>query len=245
MTQWQDEGILLNLKAFGEKGRMVGVLTKNHGLVRGFLGRGASKRLDLGVSVWVTWTARLEHQLGTVTLEALASPHIFRGFDFPDQLTEVVHALGFLQKILPERHPYPTVWETFAAMLKALGQPEFAYHHVLYQWELLKSLGYGLDLRECALSQHTQGLTHVSPKTGRAVCGAFAQAYLHRLIPLPPFLLQADRTSPPPFHQVSAQEVEQGRLLVRFFSHKHLEEMWGSPPLSSPPRAVSQHPNRF
>ena len=49
--------------------------------------------------------------------------------------------------------------------------------------------GFGLDLDSCALSGANDGLTHVSPKTGRAVRGSEAEGYVDRLFPLPAFLI--------------------------------------------------------
>jgi DNA repair protein RecO (recombination protein O) len=54
---------------------------------------------------------------------------------------------------------------------------------------LLSALGFGLDLDRCALSGANDGLTHVSPKTGRAVRGSEAADYVDRLFSLPAFLL--------------------------------------------------------
>ena len=61
------------------------------------------------------------------------------------------------------------------------------------RWELglLAMTGYGLDLSRCALSGSNDGLTHVSPRTGRAVKGSEAGEYLSRLLALPGFLLDA------------------------------------------------------
>ncbi|MFH1518581.1 MAG: DNA repair protein RecO C-terminal domain-containing protein, partial [Pseudomonadota bacterium] len=62
------------------------------------------------------------------------------------------------------------------------------------RWELglLSSLGFGLDLEACALSGANDGLTHVSPKTGRAVRGSEAEDYVSRLLRLPGFLVSSE-----------------------------------------------------
>ena len=67
------------------------------------------------------------------------------------------------------------------------------------RWEalVLTELGYGLDLAACAVTGAIGGLTHVSPRTGRAVSGEAAAPYLDRLLPLPAFLLDdADPGTP-------------------------------------------------
>ncbi len=55
---------------------------------------------------------------------------------------------------------------------------------------LLSALGFGLDLEECAITGANDGLTHVSPKTGRAVRGSEAEQYVDRLLALPDFLMR-------------------------------------------------------
>ena len=65
-----------------------------------------------------------------------------------------------------------------------------------FELALLEELGFGLDLTQCAATGVTYGLTHVSPKTGRAVSRAAAEPYLARLLRLPPFLIMPDEASP-------------------------------------------------
>jgi len=50
-------------------------------------------------------------------------------------------------------------------------------------------MGYGLDLSCCAASGAERGLTHVSPKSGRAVGAEAAAPYADRLLALPAFLV--------------------------------------------------------
>jgi DNA repair protein RecO (recombination protein O) len=62
------------------------------------------------------------------------------------------------------------------------------------RWEalVLSELGYGLDLAACAVTGVTEGLTHVSPRTGRAVSAGAAAPFAGRLLALPAFLRDAD-----------------------------------------------------
>ena len=76
-------------------------------------------------------------------------------------------------------------------VLDTLEQPE-VWPALYVRWELglLSALGFGLDLEECAITGANDGLTHVSPKTGRAVRGSEAEPYLNRLLALPDFLMR-------------------------------------------------------
>jgi len=85
------------------------------------------------------------------------------------------------------------------------------------RWELglLSALGFGLDLDQCALSGENDGLTHVSPKTGRAVRGSEAEGYVDRLFPLPAFLID-------PRALAMAEDIEAALRLTGYFLEERL-----------------------
>ena len=66
-----------------------------------------------------------------------------------------------------------------------------------FELTLLDELGFGLDLGTCAATGVTHDLTHVSPKSGRAVSNEAAQPYLDRLLVLPAFLTNHNAPSTP------------------------------------------------
>ncbi|MGB2179039.1 MAG: DNA repair protein RecO, partial [Hyphomonas sp.] len=80
------------------------------------------------------------------------------------------------------------------------------------RWELglLSALGFGLDLDECAISGANDGLTHVSPRTGRAVRGSEAEDYVARLFRLPSFLVMSSAP-------VGDEDVADGLKLTGYF----------------------------
>ena len=65
-----------------------------------------------------------------------------------------------------------------------------------FELTLLDQLGFGLDLTECAATGETEDLTHVSPKSGRAVSRTAAEPYLDRLLVLPAFLVDGGDATP-------------------------------------------------
>ena len=100
-----------------------------------------------------------------------------------------------LAAALPESEPKPALYDAAETLLDLLGNND-VWPALFVRWELglLQMLGYGLDLSSCAVSGGNDGLTHVSPKSGRAVCGSEATDYIARLLPLPAFLI--DNTAP-------------------------------------------------
>ncbi len=53
----------------------------------------------------------------------------------------------------------------------------------------------GTSPAACAVTGTTEGLSHVSPRTGRAVCLEAAAPYLERLLVLPAFLIDGGPAS--------------------------------------------------
>jgi len=60
---------------------------------------------------------------------------------------------------------------------------------VLWELELLRELGFGLDLSASAVAGDNDRLAFVSPRTGRAVSLSGAGEWAGRLLKLPAFLL--------------------------------------------------------
>ena len=85
-----------------------------------------------------------------------------------------------------------SLYEATTLLLDELAHPE-VWPALYVRWELglLSALGFGLDLDECAVSGANDGLTHVSPRTGRAVRGSEAEQYVDRLFALPAFLIDS------------------------------------------------------
>jgi DNA repair protein RecO (recombination protein O) len=103
--------------------------------------------------------------------------------DEPEVLALIASACAMTELCLPERQPMGGVYAALSALLNI---PEAALWGPSYiKWEigLLRALGYGLDLSQCALTGAVEGLTHVSPRTGPA-----AKPYKEKLLPLPAFL---------------------------------------------------------
>ena len=87
------------------------------------------------------------------------------------------------------------------------------------QWEagLLQALGYGLDLSACAATGANDQLTHVSPRSGRAVSASAAEPYLDKLLSLPAFMMGSPSATP--------IDIANGLALTGYFLETRLQ--WG------------------
>lgn len=191
---WSDIGVVLAVRPFGETSAIVELLTAEHGrhagLVRGGRGRAMRPVLQPGNRVKASWRARLEDHLGAFAVEP---DHLRAGALMDDAAaTEGLNAACALACLaLPEREKHAAVFEGLEALIAGMAATDL-WPALMVKWEagLLADLGYGLDLDRCALTGTRDALTHVSPKSGRAVAGGAPEAahYLDKLLKLPPFL---------------------------------------------------------
>ena len=140
--------------------------------------------------------ARLaDHSVATRTLEPERSG-LAGVIDDPPRLAALVSACAVLEAALPERQPMSGVFDATESLLDALEGDVWDAAYVGWELGLLGALGFGLDLTRCAATGATAELTHVSPRTGRAVSAGAAAPYADRLLPLPGFLIGRGEASP-------------------------------------------------
>ncbi len=192
--EWTDEAILLSARPHGETASIVMLLTPEHGrhagLVAGGQGQRAQSLLQPGNKVTVRWRARLEDHLGNYTLEPITS-HAAPWLNDPEILNIIASACAMTEAALPERQPMPGVYAGLTALLSLPDSDLWGPAYIKWEMGLLKALGYGLDLSRCAVSGATENLSHVSPRTGRAVTSGAAAPYKEKLLTLPVFLCGA------------------------------------------------------
>ena len=221
--EWIDEGIVLGVRRHGEANAIIELLTRAHGrhlgLVRGGAGSRLRPVLQPGNSLAVTWRARLDEHLGHFNVEGLK----LRAGSF---LT-VAHAvyavthLSALLRLLPERDPHESLFDTFGAILDQLLDPaDAAALIVQFELQLLSELGFGLDLDTCAATGAKTDLVYVSPKTGRAVSRQAGEEFRAKLLALPAFL-RNDTDVPSP------AGLAEGFTLTGFFLVRHVLEPRG------------------
>lgn len=224
MPQFTDDAIILSVHRFAERDALVAALGRTHGLCRGIVKRGLTPRqrasVEPGAQVVLTWRARLEEHLGTITLEPL---HQFSGLVMhrPLALSAVGSAMALLQASLAEHDPHPPLYDRALQWLQlcAAAEDALVWLSAYVRWEqyLLHTLGFGLDLSRCAATGAREALLYVSPNSGRAVSAQAGAPYRHKLLPLPPFLHEADAFA------TTLAEIDDGlRTCEYFLTHRLL-----------------------
>jgi len=194
---WSDDGIVLGGRRFGEGGLILDVLTRERGRRSGLVYGGASRRkraqFEAGNTVALSWSGRLDDQLGRFDVAEASRDRASRLLDDPAALAALASITALLRGGLNEGDAAgSSLYEATTLLLDELTHPD-VWPALYVRWELglLSALGFGLDLDECAVSGANDGLTHVSPRTGRAVRGSEAEQYVDRLFALPAFLIDS------------------------------------------------------
>jgi DNA repair protein RecO (recombination protein O) len=198
--EWTGEGLIIGVRRHGETSVIAEVMVEGRGRHLGLIRGGRSSKLAAtlqpGNLVQLTWRARLEEHLGTFAVELIrgrAAEHIADRIKLYASQLLCDHL-----RLLPERDPHDRLLGLAVYALEGERSPlQLGATLASFELTLLDELGFGLDLSSCAVTGVTENLSHVSPKSGRAVCLEAAAPYIGRLLELPPFLLgKGDVTGP-------------------------------------------------
>lgn len=217
--EFHDDAFVLSARSHGETGALVDLLTRHHGRILAYVAGGASRKmkphLQPGSRVLADYRARTTEHLGSVRLEPVGEGAAAL-FDDPLALQGLAAAAAVAQGSLHEREPHPGAYLALEALSDALVHREiWPAIFVRFELGLLDDLGFGLDLKTCAVTGSLDKLTWVSPRTGRAVCMEAGIAYADRLLTLPPFLLASS-------HGLRPGDIGDGFSLTGHFLEMHV-----------------------
>ncbi len=219
--QWRDEALILGGRRFGEGNLILDVLTATKGRRSGLIYGGASRKkraqYEAGNTITVAWTGRLEEQLGRFEVAEVSISRAARHLESSDALTAISTVTAILRNAIDEGDAAGSALYGPSTLLLDALEAWHLWPPLYARWELgvLSALGFGLDLEACALSGANDGLTHVSPNTGRAVRGSEAEDYIDRLFPLPGFLIDPKALTRP-------EDIRNGLALTGHFLERRL-----------------------
>ena len=189
--KWNDEGILLATKPYGENSHIVEVFTARHGRHLGMV-RGLSLKRNIatfqpGTQLNLSWSARLNEHLGIFILDP-TKIRVAGLIKNKLRLSGFNAMVSLILKTLPEREPLNEFYKKTILLLDSTESNEnWVKLYLMWELFLLQELGYGLDLSRCVVTGKQKDLIYVSPKSGRAVSKTAGENWKDRLLRLPPF----------------------------------------------------------
>ena len=183
----ESNGILIDLRPIGERDSIARVFTSEFGVMCGVMRAAQIARKNkplVGQVGCATWNARLDSQLGTFHWESEKNlaVELMRSQKL---LAMMNSAFALITVLLPEREQYPTLYSATVDLMRNLGVGKNVDAYLEWETELLRDLGYGLDLSSCAACGTRDNLVYVSPRTGRAVCAKCGAPYDDKMYRLP------------------------------------------------------------
>lgn len=187
---FKDIGIIIEKKVLKENSSILSVFSQNNGLYSGVIKEYSAKSrsiYQIGNLVDFIWQARLHEHIGNAKCELIKS---YTGHIIQDKVK--LYAFNSLISLIKitfhERENHNKFFTIFNNYLSELTKQFNFRQYIKIELAILEAVGYALQLHECVVTQTTQNLSFVSPKSGKAVCTKEGQLYANKLLVLPQFL---------------------------------------------------------
>jgi len=147
---WIDEGFLLNKNRYSENSLIVEIYTKDHGKIAGIIFGGTSKKiknyLQIGNKLHVNYNSKNENKIGYFKVEILQaySPLYF---DHKQKLSCITSAVNLIKILTAESQANLKIYKTIENFFIILKKNDWLKNYIFWELELLKLLGYDLELK--------------------------------------------------------------------------------------------------
>jgi DNA repair protein RecO (recombination protein O) len=222
--KFQDEGIIIDIKKYGENSLIVKIFSRNHGIYRAFVRFASSSKqktiYQVGNLVSFEFIARIEDSLGNFTGVDLVDGFCGKIIFDKTKLDCVKSLFSMLDTYFLERETQKKLFletESFLSKITAedISKSQIIAYYIKLELSILEALGYAIDLTSCAATNSTINLGFVSPKSGRAVSLEAGKPYENKLLKLPNFLIDNDT-------DFNENHLLEGLKLSGFFLEKFL-----------------------
>lgn len=221
--QFRDEGYIIGSRRYGENSLIVHIISKNNGLISGFIKSGGSKKnigiCQIGNKVAFDAYARIEENMLSLKIE-LISPIAVNFMVSAPKLATLSSLCSLCTSCLPEKENLERFYYYIDSFFELINEDNWLTHYCFFEFYLLEHLGIGLDLSECAACGSTENLTYVSPKSGRAVCLESGKEYADRLYRYPHFIVDKN-------YHPSSSEISELLKMTGFFLNKNFFRIHG------------------
>ncbi len=229
--KFSDQGIIISQRKYSENSLIVKVFSQNHGLYRGFVKSAKSAKdrtiFQIGNLISFEHISRIEENLGQFVAVDLVKSYCSKIMFDRLRLDCANSLFSIIDSAFLERENHELLFEKMHEFLQKLSddniqKKDFIADYVKLELKILKTLGYGIDLSCCVVTNSRVNLSFVSPKSACAVSLEAGEPYRNKLLRLPSFL--TEETECEEEHLIDGLKLS-GYFLEKFiFEEKNLTE---------------------
>ncbi|MDB9719066.1 DNA repair protein RecO [Candidatus Pelagibacter sp.] len=150
---WDDSGYLISKNRYSENSIIAEVFTENYGKISGIIFGGTSKKiknyLQIGNKIYVNYNTKSPTRIGYFKIEILkALTPLY--FDENQKLSCITSAMHLIKLLTAEAQSNKEIFKLIDKFFKILTSDNWIQKYIFWELELLKLLGYDLELKNMA-----------------------------------------------------------------------------------------------
>ena len=153
---WDDSAYLVSKNRYSENSIIAEVFTEKHGKISGIIFGGTSKKiknyLQIGNKIYVNYNTKSPSRIGYFKIEILkALTPLY--FDNNQKLSCIASAMNLLKLLTAEAQSNKQIFNLIDLFFKILNHEKWIKEYIFWELELLKLLGYDLELKNMVKKQ--------------------------------------------------------------------------------------------
>ena len=150
---WDDNAYLVSKNRYSENSIIAEVFTENHGKISGIIFGGTSKKiknyLQIGNKIYVNYNSKSVTRIGYFKIEILkALTPLY--FDENQKLSCITSAMHLIKLLTAEAQSNKEIFKLIGKFFEILTFDNWIQKYIFWELELLKLLGYDLELKNMA-----------------------------------------------------------------------------------------------
>jgi len=146
---WIDQGFLVSKSRYSENSIIAELYTLDRGKVSGIIFGGTSKKiknyLQVGNKLHVNYNSKNDNRMGYFKIEILNAYSPFY-FDHKQKLSCITSAMNLIKILTAEAQANKKVYSLIEGLFNLLNEQNWLKKYIFWELELLKLLGYDLEL---------------------------------------------------------------------------------------------------
>ena len=147
---WDDSAYLVSKNRYSENSIIAEVFTENHGKISGIIFGGTSKKirnyLQIGNKIYVNYNSKSVTRIGYFKIEILkALTPLY--FDENQKLSCIASAMHLIKLLTAEAQSNKEIFKLIDKFFEILTSNNWIQKYIFWELELLKLLGYDLELK--------------------------------------------------------------------------------------------------